>query len=212
MSWVATDRSNVPSVSPRTESGDYHVLPLVERAVEGSREAFDEIVFLYRDQVYAAAWQFTRNGEDAMDVTQEAFLRAYRALSSFKGKARFSTWLHRIVLNTCVDYLRREKKHKKNVSSSQLEEEQEGHATCLEGSIDATQRDRVYQKQIQQHIRIALANVSGRQREVFMLRYYQDLELKEIAEVLRCSEGAVKRHLHRCHQRLKELLRDIKPK
>src|SRR5690606_27059815 len=134
MSWAATERSSV--VTGPTGNGDYDVLPLVERAVAGSSEAFEEIAFLYREHVYAAAWQFTRNSDDAMDVTQEAFLRAFRALSSFKGKARCSTWLHRIVLNTCVDYLRREKKHRNNYSLSQHDDDPDYRGPVPEGSVD----------------------------------------------------------------------------
>ncbi len=212
MSWVAADHGSLPSGAVPAGKGDYDVTQLVERAKAGSREAFDEIVFLYREQAYAAAWQVTRNADDALDVTQEAFLRAFKALSSFRGRSKFSTWLHRIVLNTCVDHLRREKKHKNNISMTPSPDDGENNARVPEGMVDPVQRDRVYQQQIQSAVREALTQVSGRQRDVFMLRYYQDLELKEIAEVLRCSEGAVKRHLHRCHQRLRELLREIRPR
>src|SRR5215218_3204141 len=107
MSFAATQE---PSRAPTSNAREPEVLPLVQQAIAGSREAFDEIVFLYREQVYATTWQLTRNTEDALDVAQEVFLRAYRALGSYKGRARFSTWLHRIVLNTCVDHLRREKR------------------------------------------------------------------------------------------------------
>jgi RNA polymerase sigma-70 factor (ECF subfamily) len=202
-----------PSRMPTPSSAEDDILPLVQRTLAGNREAFDELVFLYRDQVYATAWQLTRNSEDALDVSQEVFLRAYRALSSYKGKAKFSTWLHRIVLNTCIDHIRREKRHKNNVSLSDVPDEgtDEYTANPLESSVDPKQRDTVYQKEIQRRILAGLQQVSGRQREVFVLRYYQDLELKEIAEVLKCSEGAIKRHLHRAQMRLRDILRDIRP-
>ena len=194
-------------------SREPEVFPLVERAIAGSREAFDELVFLYRDQVYATAWQMTRNSEDALDIAQEVFLRAFRALSSYKGRARFSTWLHRIVLNACVDHIRREKRHWGNISTSDVADDgsDENQGAAPEPSTDPQQRESVYQKQIQRRILGALELVSGRQREVFVLRYYQDLELKEIADVLKCSEGAVKRHLHRAQLRLRDILRDIRP-
>jgi len=181
----------------------------------GQRDVFEDIVFLYRDQVYATTWQLTRNADDSMDVAQEVFIRAYRSLSSFKGKSRFSTWLHRIILNTCVDYIRREKRHRANrIDFNDPRDKDHDQATSAmesESAIDPNQREMIYQSQIQKQVLEALTHLSGRQRDVFVLRYYQDLELKEIAEALRCSEGAIKRHLHRCHCRLKELLRDLKP-
>ena len=187
------------------------VLALVRQAQAGNRDAFDELVFLYRDQVYAAAWQLTRNTDDALDVTQEVFLRAYRALSSFKGK--FSTWLHRIVLNTSVDYVRRERRHRRNVSETEFEQGEEGQpggTPSSDAACHPEQRERIYAAELQRRVNLALADLSGRQREVFLLRYVQDLNLKEIAEAIRCSEGAVKRHLHRAQLRLKELLEDLK--
>lgn len=202
-----------PSRVAQPTMAEHDVLPLVQRTLAGNREAFDELVFLYRDQVYATAWQMTRNADDAMDVSQEVFLRAFRALASYKGRARFSTWLHRIVLNTCIDHIRREKRHWGNISMSDASDEghDEGLGPPPESSVDATQRESVYHKQIQARVLNALKQISGRQRDVFVLRYYQDLELKEIAEVLKCSEGAVKRHLHRAQMRLRDILRDIRP-
>jgi len=198
---------------PACEEG--RIQHLVEQVLAGNQEVFEDIVFLFRDQVHATTWQLTRNADDSMDVAQEVFLRAYRSLSSFKGKARFSTWLHRIVLNTCIDYIRREKRHKANrveqTDSTTGGNEQISDPGERESAVDPNQREAVYQRQIQKQVVAALAQLSGRQRDVFVLRYYQDLELKEIAEALRCSEGAVKRHLHRCHTRLKLLLRDLKP-
>lgn len=193
------------------EKQEPDVLPLVQRAVAGDREAFDELVYLYRESVYSSCWHLTRNAEDAADVTQEVFIRVYRALSSFKGNARFTTWLHRVVLNTCLDHIRREKKHRKNVSSDELEQE-EGRTRDLPGStVQAGQRQHIYHQQLQARVLLALGELSGRQREVFLLRYYQELELRQIAETLRCSEGSVKRHLHRAQQRLREILKDIRP-
>lgn len=212
MSFAATHTQD-PARQTSATSREPEVLPLVQQALAGSREAFDEIVFLYRDQVYATTWQLTRNSEDALDVAQEVFMRAFRALGSYKGRARFSTWLHRIVLNACIDHIRREKRHWGNISMSEVPDDgnEDSYSAPPESSVDSTQRESVYQKQIQRRILAALKQISGRQREVFVLRYYQDLELREIAEVIKCSEGAVKRHLHRAQMRLRDILRDIRP-
>lgn len=203
---TATDEKAAQSVATNEAT-----LALVRQAIAGSRDAFDELVFLYRDQVYSAAWQLTRNADDALDITQEVFIRTFRALPSFKGNARFSTWLHRIVLNTGVDFIRRERKHWQNVSESDAEVADGGERrqSRPEGAVPASQRNEVYLKELQGRVNLALAQLSARQREVFVLRYYQELNLKEIAETLRCTEGSVKRHLFRAQSRLRELLEDL---
>jgi RNA polymerase sigma-70 factor (ECF subfamily) len=155
-----------------------------------------------------AAWQLTRNTDDAMDVSQEVFVRVYRALSSFKGNAKFSTWLHRIVLNTSVDFVRREKRHWD--TEPRADSSNEDESPPVEPSIEPNQRETVYQGEIQRRVLAGLVKISARQRQVFLLRYYNELNLKEIADVLRCTEGAVKRHLFRAQERLRVILKDMK--
>ncbi len=207
---------NTAASSPEGPSADTPaVLALVRQAQEGSRDGFDEIVFVHRDHVYAAAWHLTRNADDALDVTQEVFLRAFRSLASFRGHSKFSTWLHRIMLNASVDYVRREKRHRNNVSETEFEDGPEGEARRsrpAESSVVADQREQVYAAELQKRVNGALSRLSARQREAFLLRYMQDLNLKEAAEAMRCSEGAVKRHLFRAQARLRELLEDLSPK
>src|SRR5690606_18521972 len=130
----------------------------VQAVKAGQSDAFEEIVFTYRDQVFSAAWHLTRNHEDAMDVTQEAFLRAYNALSGYKGKSRFSTWLHRIVLNTGIDFIRREKRHKHlslDATSGSLEDAPL-LANLADNSVPGQQRDKVYESQLQKKVLEAL--------------------------------------------------------
>jgi RNA polymerase sigma-70 factor (ECF subfamily) len=182
---------------------------LVAGAVKGNRESFDELVLMYRDQVYSAAWRLTHNPDDALDVTQEVFLRAYRAVHSYKGQSRFSTWLYRITLNASVDYLRRERRHD-HLRDNSYDSEENSQLKLAEERVEATQFDTAYLHQLQEHLTLALNKLSGRQKQVFMLRYYNELELREIAEVLNCSQGSVKRHLFRAQARLRELMRDIR--
>jgi len=185
------------------------MLSIVQSVLAGQTDAFDEIVFRYRDQVYSAAWRLTRNHEDAMDVTQEALIRAYNALSSYKGRSRFSTWLHRVVLNTGIDYLRREKRYRHEDLEQTQADNTEAPRPRQESAVDPTQRDSVYQAELQGHVLAALDLLSTRQKQVFMLRYYHELDTRETAKILKCTEGSVKRHLFRAQQRLKELLRDL---
>lgn len=199
---------NEPKANQTADERRDNVAAIIREVLGGNRDAFEELVFLYRDQVYMAAWQLTRNTDDAMDVSQEVFVRVYRALSSFKGNAKFSTWLHRIVLNTCVDYVRRQKRHwdvePKADSSS------EDEVPPIEPSVEPNQRELVYQREVQRKVLAALDKISARQRQVFLLRYYNELNLKEIAGVLRCTEGAIKRHLFRAQERLRIILKEMK--
>jgi RNA polymerase sigma-70 factor, ECF subfamily len=188
------------------------VMPIVREVLAGNRDAFEEIVFLYRNQVYSAAWQVTRNADDAMDVAQEVFLRVFKALSSYKGNSKFSTWLHRIVLNTSIDYIRKRRRHEQGRAESPDEADEERAEQAPGGVTPETQRETVYFNELQGHVLTALNQISAKQRQVFLLRYYNELSIKEIAAVLRCTEGAVKRHLYRAQSRLKILLKDVRTK
>ena len=198
-----------PTPARRTEPSEAAVAAIVRDVLGGNSDAFEELVFLYRDQVHATAWQMTHDADDAMDVAQEVFVRVYRALGSFRGKSRFSTWLHRIILNTCMDHVRREKKHRQGKVELDAQEDGEDRPRHREPSVAHTQRETVYAHELQATVLEALKQVSARQRQVFLLRYYQELSLEEIGEVLRCSPGTIKRHLYRAQMRLKELLKDI---
>jgi RNA polymerase sigma-70 factor (ECF subfamily) len=188
----------------------HEIQRLVDQALAGRQDAFEEIVFRFRDQVYATAWHLTHNTEDAFDVTQEAFLRAYRALSSYKGRSQFSTWLHRIVLNTGIDYIRREKRHRHISTDDRTGPEDNARQENLQETVEPTQRTHIYNVELQRKVLSALDELSARQRQVFMLRYYHELDTKETATVLKCTEGSVKRHLFRAQNRLKELLSDLR--
>lgn len=189
---------------------------LVARARSGDRDAFDEIVFLHRDQVHGACWNLVRDTDDAMDLAQEAFLRAWRALPGFGGRARFSTWLHRIVLNTAVDHLRRaarRRRHEVPGTTAPAGDDPRADAARARaearGARPATQRETVHADELNRRLHMALAQLSGRQRDVFMLRHHHEMDLREVAETLLVSEGSVKRHLFRAQARLRVLMADL---
>jgi RNA polymerase sigma-70 factor (ECF subfamily) len=165
-------------------------------------------VELYREQIYGIAWQLTHRREDALDVTQEAFVRMWHALGSYQGKSRFSTWLHRIVLNTGIDYIRRESRHS-HVSIDAPEDNDSGASGrhhVPEPSAPAAQRDHIYERQLQRTVLAALGQLSHRQRQVFVLRYYHGLSLREIAEIIHATDGTVKSHLARAQVQLRNTL------
>jgi len=195
-----------------TKHPDAPILAAIREVLAGNLNAFDEIVYLHREQVFSIPWNLTHDMEDALDITQEVFLRAYRALRSFRGNARFSTWLHRIALNTAMDYLRRESRlwHRR-VTSTDPERADDAVFDHLEqGKVSAEQATILQRKERQKRVLVAINQLSARQKQVVLLRYYHDLTLPEIAQVMKCSEGTVKRHLFRAQIRLRLCLKDMR--
>lgn len=181
---------------------------VVAEVLAGNANRFDEIVAVIGGQVHAIAWRLTQNPEDALDVSQEAFLRIFKALPAWKGRCRFSTWVHRVVLNTAVDYLRRQSKHYRGRAEipSPTEEDDPYEPQEWGGVTDYTPADAMERSEIRRRILQAVELLSSRQRKCFILRHFQELSVREVAEVLGTSEGTVKRHLFRACRRLRELL------
>ncbi len=180
----------------------------VRDVVAGRSERFDDIVAIIGGQVHAVAWRLTQDPEDALDVSQEALLRIYKALPAWKGRCKFTTWAHRVTLNTAVDYLRRQSKHYRGrVETPAPEETDEPYEPPEWGGIThETAADALERSEIRRRIHQALDLLSPQQRKCFMLRHYQQLTVREVAETLGSSEGTVKRHLFRACRRLRELL------
>ena len=168
---------------------------ILRRAQQGDSEAFRLLVEAYQTQVYRLALRMC--GEAAADdVTQEAFLAAWRALPEFRGTCRFSTWLYRLTTNAAIDWLRREKRHRSMDDVTELELPDDGPGP----------QDQAEQAEAQQAVRRALSRLSEEHRQVLLLRYMQELDYAEIAAALEISEGTVKSRISRAKMRLRELL------
>lgn len=207
------DVSDSESEERSSASHECYIWDCVQRARQGDDESFELIVDQYREEMYHMAWRLTRNTEDALDIVQEIFLRAYRALHSFRGKSSFATWLHRIAVTTALDYLRREQRHQRGrvQGSDDADAEMQPDPITTLAVTEATPADHVLKAQVHRALQAAIAELPHRQREVVILRYYHELSLEEIAEVLRCGVGSVKSHLFRAQLRLRILLKDWKP-
>lgn len=180
---------------------------IVDKILAGEKELFDKIMTRYRSQIFHMAWKMTNHYDDALDVTQMVFLRVFQALNSWKGKSKFSTWLYRIAMNSSIDYLRRYSKHeKKRVHELDDGDKKNLYETILEGVSKDDPRRHLELLELRKKIQSAVAQLKGKQRKCFMLRHYHDHSIKEIAEIMSCSDGTVKRHLHRAAQKLKILL------
>ena len=168
---------------------------ILRRAQQGDSEAFRLLVEAYQTQVYRLALRMC--GEAAADdVTQEAFLAAWRALPEFRGTCRFSTWLYRLTTNAAIDCLRREKRHRDTDDLEGVE---------LPDSGD-TPQELAERSETQTAVRAALSTLSEEHRQVLLLRYMQELDYSEIAAALAVSEGTVKSRINRAKARLKEIL------
>jgi len=176
---------------------------LVERARNNDLQAFRKIMDQYKQTVYRIAYDMTGNRHDAEDVCQEVFLKAYRSLHQFRGTAKLSTWLYRITVNACYDH-----RSRKSFSAMKPRDdlEQQGEQTPMFHD-DSHQPDQSAEARImQEHIEQALEKLSPRERSIFVLRHYNDLPLKEIAGILKISEGTVKSLLFRALKRLQKEL------
>jgi len=176
---------------------------LVAAVLAGETVRFEEIVTLFRDRIYRIAWKMAQDHEDALDIAQEVFLRAFRALRSWHGRARFSTWLHRIAVNASIDFIRREAKHSDSTES--LDEMEPEHRSAVEAKCARADhpRHRAYVAELRREIFDAVHRLSPRQRRCFVLRHYHECAIRDIAAALGITEGAVKRHLHRAVRRLR---------
>ena len=171
---------------------------LVERVRKGETRLFAELVARYQDPVFAMAVRFVRSPGEAEDVAQEAFLRAYRGLASFKGEARFSTWLYRITWNLCADWLRRHRRSGRGAEHSvEAADLADGRVDLERGLLAAEEKRKV---------REALDSLDEKYRSVIVLLYYQKLSYEEIASVLEMPLKTVETRLYRARRLLKQSL------
>lgn len=168
---------------------------LICRAARGDAEAFRQLVEAYQTPAYRLAARMC-GPDSAEDVTQEAFLAAWRALPEFRGDCRFSTWLYRLVSNAAIDCLRREKKHRDTGDVDDLELPDGGPSPQEQAERSDTRNA----------VRRALDRLSPEHRQVLLLRFMQELDYGEIARALDVSEGTVKSRINRAKSKLREVL------
>ena len=172
------------------------VAHLVALAKEGERNAFDELVKVTYADTYTLAYRLTGDEEDARDVVQEAYLRAFRGLKRFRGDAQFSTWMYRITANCAATHLGRRQKHRHDELTEELGVTDDRPIASPEGQAElGVLRDRLHE---------ALAQLPPRLRSVVILRDVYDLPHESIAAELGISESAAKVRLHRARRKLRE--------
>lgn len=172
----------------------------------GDERAYDELVRRYQGRVYAVAYRVTGNREDALDVSQEALLKAYRKIDTWQPTGGFLPWLLRLTSNQAIDHLRRRKRRKHERLDEAFLPTTEGAA--VEPTTTAT-ADQVRANEIDARVRGSLHVLSPTQKTVFMLRHYEGLQLSDIAAELGCTVGSVKVHLFRALKKLRTELKDL---
>ncbi len=184
-------------------------LSVIRRAQEGDRSAFDTLVRLYDKNVLRLALQVVGSPEEARDLYQEAFLKVYRSIRNFRLEAKFSTWLYRVVMNVCLDHLRRQKT-RKEVAAPAPEDGATDLLQTLPDERPTLDPERAaHSKEINRRIQVALERLNPRERMVFELKHYQGLKLRAIGEICNTSEQTVKNCLFRATQKLRVELGDL---
>lgn len=193
--WAVTVvRDDPPTDSQLRELADGD---LVDRALAGQSAAFDVIVERHRRTIYQLCYRFVGNHEDASDLSQDVFLRAFRGLRNFRGQSTVSTWLYRIGVNVCLNRLAL-----KTPRSEPLENREH-----LDVKTESPS-DRVLRDERAGQVRAAIAQLPSKQKAALILRMYHDMSHQEIAETLGSSVGAVKANVFHALQNLKKLLRE----
>ncbi|MFZ5945407.1 MAG: RNA polymerase sigma factor [Bacillota bacterium] len=176
---------------------------LIARSQNGDLNAFEELVAKYERKVYAIAYRFMGNPEDASDLSQEAFLKAFQSIKGFRQEASFSTWICRIVSNVCRDELRKLKR----TSKTSLDEEiwlEEGTVAKQLKDESPTPEQIFESNELKEYLQGLINNLTPEYRMVVVLRDIKGYSYEEIAEILDCSLGTVKSRLNRARKALKD--------
>jgi RNA polymerase sigma-70 factor, ECF subfamily len=184
-------------------------IALVRRCQKGDALAFEQLVIKYRSKVFSMIYGMVQNEQDAWDLAQEGFIKAWRSIHRFKGQASFYTWLYRIVTNVAIDSLRR-KGFKKTaefddyIAASEVEP---GSKTVP--TPDPLPHHGLEREEIRQRIEQAISRLSPEHRAVIVMKEIEELQYNEIAEALGCSIGTVMSRLFYARKKLQTLLKDV---
>lgn len=181
---------------------------LVKAARRGDRRAFEELVARHRDKIYARACSMVRNRDEAYDLSQETWIKAWQRLQQFQGESSFATWITRIAINVCLDFLRRQKRV--HFESTETLEETIGGVERLMPPVESDPLQGLERQELRERIDAAMAQLSDAHRLVLVLHEFEGLEYKEVARRMKCSLGTVMSRLFYARRRLASLLAGLK--
>jgi len=181
---------------------------LVRAAQRGDMAAFEELVARHRDKIYARAFSMMRNEDEAVDLSQEAWVKGWQRLQQFQGEASFVTWMTRVVINLCLDALRKQKRLKTE-SIEHLDDESGGVERQMP-TVVVNPTEGLERKELRQRIDHAMSQLSQAHRTVLVLHEFEGLEYKEVAKRMDCSIGTIMSRLFYARRRLAALLMDVR--
>lgn len=181
---------------------------LVARCQHGDTQAFDELITKYRNRVYALIFNMVHNEQDAWDLAQDAFLKAWKSIQKFRGQSSFFTWIYRIATNVTIDWVRKRKMEGGVEFDDTLNLEAEPGSTTLPKQ-EAAPAEKMGHDEIRQRIDAAIKRLSPEHRAVILMREIDGLAYEEIAEALGCSLGTVMSRLFYARKKLQSMLKDL---
>jgi len=179
---------------------------IIQRVIGGDKNAFEGLVLENQKNVYNLALKMTRNEDDALDISQEAFIRAYRQLRNFRGDSKFSVWLYRLTYNLCIDFLRR--KQKTDAVSLGFEDESGDVATLEIPDLRDLPEDTAIRSEMRKNITESINDLPLRHREAIVMREIAGMSYEEMAKTLKINIGTVKSRLARSRLKLIEILKE----
>jgi RNA polymerase sigma factor RpoE len=182
-------------------------LSLVKRAQEQDGSAYDELIRRYQQRIYATVYHMTSNHEDANDLTQETFIKGYRALKGFKGDSSFYTWIYRIAVNKTINFLK-QRKNKWQMSLNDVDFQAEHDPDLVALVSDKTPRRDLSLTELQEKLNGAVQKLSEQHRMVVTLHDIQGLSHEEIGKIMNCNVGTVRSRLFYARQQLQGFLAD----
>ncbi len=180
------------------------ILSIIRDVLAGDANAFESIVREYERNVYNIALRMSGDREDALDISQESFLKAYHSLRSFRGESKFSVWLYRIVSNTCLDFLR---ERKRRAELPLVREDDEGESEDTQICDESLSPETLFERKLtREAVRRGLLSLPEDQRKILLLREIQGFSYEEIGEILSLESGTVKSRIFRARRKLCEFL------
>jgi RNA polymerase sigma-70 factor (ECF subfamily) len=189
---------------------DVSELDLVKRCQAGETEAFDELVTRYRTRIFAMIYNMVHNEQDAWDLAQDSFVKAWKSIKRFRGRSSFYTWIYRIVMNVTIDWLRKKQVKGAGVEfddAIQLREVNPASKTLPKA--DPLPYERMERTEVRARIDNAIAQLSPEHRAVILMKETEGMQYHEIAETLGCSIGTVMSRLFYARKKLQNLLKDV---
>ena len=177
------------------------------RAREGDLPAYDELIQIFQERIYATTYNMTSNHEDAHDLTQEAFIKAYRSLPTFKGKSSFYTWIYRIAVNRTINFLKK-RNRRVNLSLNDMDANVENNPELVSLISERTPRRDVNLRELQEKLNEAMQRLSESHRLVVTLHDIQGVPHDEIGKIVNCNTGTVRSRLFYARQQLQAYLSD----